>query len=194
MDENFKKFQAYIIKMIPSMPEKDIREFFSRAKPKTLKKGELFVKEGVVCTHLAFIEKGLLRYYLLHEGADYTKDFAVDLQNPFCTSYTSFMLQKPSAIWIEAAEPSQLLVWERSNVLPLFHEHPIWLRFSKGMADLLFYRKEKKEIELLKCSAEERYRHFLHDYPGISQRVPQYHIATYLGITPESLSRIRAKP
>ncbi len=103
------------------------------------------------------------------------------------------MLQKPSEIWIEAVEPCEVLVWERSDVVPLFEEHHQWLLFAKKMAERLFYRKEQKEIELLKCSAEERYRHFITDFPGLSQRVPQYHVASYLGITPESLSRIRSK-
>lgn len=175
------------------MSEKDILAFSSKARSREFQKGELFAKEGAVCNHLLFIQRGLFRYFFLHEGRDVTKNFAVDSQNPFCTSYTSFMLQKPSEIWIEAIEPCEVFVWERSNVLPLFEEHPQWLLFAKKMADRMFCRKEQKEIEVLKCSAEERYRHFITDFPGLSQRVPQYHIASYLGIAPESLSRIRSK-
>ena len=117
----------------------------------------------------------------------------MDTQNPFCTSYTSFTLQRTSEIWIEALEICNVWFWNTSDVHPLFQEHPAWLLFAKTMAERLFFRKELKEIELLKCSAEERYRHFLANFPGLSQRIPQYHIATYLGITPESLSRIRSK-
>ncbi|MGZ6298633.1 MAG: Crp/Fnr family transcriptional regulator [Parachlamydiaceae bacterium] len=175
------------------MPEKDIQLFSSLAQKQVFQKETRFVKEGEICHHLLFIHQGLFRYYLEHEGNDITKDFAVDILNPFCTAYTSFMLQKPSEIWIEALETSEVWIWKRSDVLPLFQEHPLWSRLAKGMIDQLFFRKEKKEIELLKFSAEERYRHFLVDFPGVSQRVPQYHIATYLGITPESLSRIRSK-
>lgn len=193
MNVQFEKFRSFIQKIIPLMPEKDIKMFFSKARYSELQKGELFVKEGAICNDLIFIHQGLLRYYLLHEGHDITKDFALDTQNPFCTAYTSFMLQKPSEIWIEALEPCTLVTWHNTDVLPLFQDHPLWLRFAKGMADKLFYRKEKKELELLKYSAEERYRHFLLDFPGLSQRVPQYHIASFLGITPESLSRIRSK-
>ena len=191
---HFEKFRFFIQKIIPAMPEKDIQMFFSKAKYSEFQKGELFVKEGAICSHLLFIHQGLLRYYFLHEGHDFTKDFAVDTQNPLCTAYTSFMLQKPSEIWIETLEPCIVLTWHHSDVLPLFQDHPSWLFFAKKMADQLFYRKEKKELELLKYSAERRYREFLLDFPGLSQRVPQYHIATYLGITPESLSRIRSKP
>ncbi len=156
-------------------------------------KDELFVKEGQVCDTLLFIQRGLFRYFFLHEGEDITKDFAVDSLNPFCTAYTSFTLQKPSEIWIESLEPSQVWTWKRSDVLPSFQEDPFWLRFSKRMAEQLFYRKEQKEIEFLKCSAPERYINFLRDFPGVDQRVPQYKVASYLGITPESLSRIRSQ-
>jgi CRP-like cAMP-binding protein len=187
------KFQFYIKKIVPEMPQELIKPFTLKSKELAFQKGELFVKEGEVCRNLLFIHKGIFRYYLLHEGNDFVKDFAVDTQNPFCTAYTSFMLQKPSEIWIEAIEPCLVWSWDISNVLPLFQNNPTWLHFAKLMADQLFYRKEQKEIELIKCSAIERYQHFLVDFPGLSQRIPQYHIANYLGISPESLSRIRSK-
>lgn len=193
MGLDFDKFQAFIRKIVPQMPDEDIKALSSNAKFREFQKGELFVKEDEICENLLFIHHGLFRYYFLHEGNDITKDFAVDKQNPFCTAYTSFMLQKPSKIWIESCEPSQVWFWNKSAILPLFQDHPYWLRFAKTIAEHLFYRKEQKEIELLKCSSEERYHHFLTDFPGLSQRIPQYHIATYLGITPESLSRIRSK-
>lgn len=184
----------YIQKIAPQLSEEEIKQFARHARSLTFQKGELFLKEGEVCKQLLFIHQGVFRYYLLHEGNDFTKDFAVDAQNPFCTAYTSFMLQKPSEIWIEALEPCKVLSWDHSEVFPLFHNHPKWLFFAKKMSDYMFFRKEQKELATIKCSAEERYRHFLVDFPGLSQRVPQYHIATYLGITPESLSRIRSRP
>jgi CRP-like cAMP-binding protein len=193
MNVHFEKFCSFIQKITPIISEEEVEIFFSKSQHSKLEKGQLFVKEGAICNHLLFIHQGALRYYFLHEGQDVTKDFAVDTQNPLCTAYTSFMLQKPSEIWIEALEPCTVSIWHNRDVLPLFQDHPIWLRFAKRMADQLFYRKERKELELLKYSAEERYRHFLLEFPGVSQRVPQYHIATFLGITPESLSRIRSK-
>jgi CRP-like cAMP-binding protein len=193
MNIHFEKFRSFIHKIVPLMPEEDIKAFSSKAQNSEFQKDELFIKESETCRHLIFIHQGIFRYYLLHEGQDLTKDFAVDTQNPFCTAYTSFMLQRPSEIWIEALEPCQVWLWNKSDVLPFFQENLNWLRFAKAIADQLFYRKEQKELELIKCSSEERYRHFLINFPGLSQRVPQYHIATYLGITPESLSRIRSK-
>jgi len=193
MNVHFENLRSFVKKIVPIISEEEIKAFSLKAQKSEFQKGDLFVKEGEICHNLLFIHRGLFRYFLLHKGDDFTKDFAVDTQNPFCTAYTSFTLQKPAEIWIEALEPCQVWSWDKSYVLPLFQDHAIWLRFAKTMADRLFYRKEQKEIELLKYSAEERYRHFLTDFPGLSQRVPQYHIATYLGITAESLSRIRSK-
>jgi len=187
------RFCSFIQKVAPEINLEEIRLFASAARERTFRKGELFVEQGEECSHLLYIHQGIFRYYLLHEGEEFTKDFAVDTSNPFCTAYTSFMLQKPSALWIEALEPSKVWSWDRKQVLEHFQQHLGWSRFAKKMADHLFFRKEKKEIEQLTCSAEERYRHFLDDFPKLAQRVPQYHIATYLGIAPESLSRIRAK-
>jgi len=184
---------AFVHKIVPAMPKEEVEAFFSKAKKKEFEKGELFLREGTICKNLLFVHRGLFRYFLLCEGHDVTKDFSVDSQNPFCTAYSSFMLQVPSEIWIEASEPCEVFIWEREDVLAFFEEHLHWLRFAKKMVERLFYRKERKEIDLLKCSAEERYRRFLNDFPRVSQRVPQYHIASYLGIAPESLSRIRSK-
>jgi CRP-like cAMP-binding protein len=193
MTTQFSQFKNFIQKVAPFIREEECHQFFLLSKSETFLKGQHLIKEDEICQKLLFIHQGLFRYYLLHNGEDITKDFAVDNINPFCTSYTSFMLQKPSEIWIEALEPAQISVWKRSDVIPLFQENFAWLRFSKAMADKLFFRKEQREIAMLKCSAEERYRLFLQDFPGVSQRVSQYHIASYLGIAPESLSRIRSK-
>lgn len=171
----------------------DIEAFATKAKPRLIKKRDFFVKEGDVCDSLIFIEKGLFRYFILHEGNDTTKDFALDSANPFCTAFTSFMSQSPSQIWIEALEDSTVLEWKGKDVLTLFETHPKWLLFSKRMAEHLYFRKEKREISFLKSSPEERYAEFLKDFPLLNQRVPQYMIASYLGIKPESLSRIRRR-
>lgn len=182
----------FVQKILP-MPSEDLDVFLSLARPYQCHKGDLFLREGEICKRLLFVEKGLLRYYLEHEGVDYTKDFAVDHQNPFCTAFTSFMRQIPSEIGIQAEENISGWVWQAADILPLFQEHPQWIHFVKLMLERLYFRKERKELQIIKCSATERYQHFLKEFPGLWQRIPQYHIASYLGIAPESLSRIRKK-
>ncbi len=183
---------SFVQKVIP-IGKEEIESFAHQARLRVFKKNEIFIREGEVCSSLLFIHQGLFRYFILHEGKDLTKDFSVDQSNPFCTSFTSLMTKEPSQIWIEALEDSVVWVWEIADVLSFFEYQPIWIRFAKAMTERLYFRKEKKELAFLKLSALERYEQFLRDFPGLIQRVPQYMIASYLGLTPESLSRIRGR-
>lgn len=184
---------TFVQHVVP-ISQEEIKIFTSHATLRTFKKKELFVKERDICRHLIFIHEGLFRYYyILPDGEDLTKDFAIDRQNPFCTAYTSFMTQEPSHIWIEALEDSLVWMWDEKYVSSLFQNELPWILFAKKMSEYLFIRKEKREYAFLLLSPEERYQQFLKDFPGLNQRVPQYHIASYLGLTPESLSRIRKR-
>jgi len=189
---NIQHFVSFIQKIIP-MDQSQIDAFASRAKGRVFKKKELFIQEGDVCNHLLFIHQGIFRYFVLHEGADFTKDFAVDSQNPFCTAFKSFMRREPSHIFIEALEQSTVCVWNEREVSSFFDVHPLWIKFAKKMIESLYYRKEKRELLLLKYCPQERYAQFICDFPELIQRIPQYLIAGYLAITPESLSRIRKR-
>ncbi|MFA6916001.1 MAG: Crp/Fnr family transcriptional regulator [Parachlamydiales bacterium] len=187
-----KHLSDYIQKVFP-IEKNEIEAFCAKAVLRTFRKKEVFIQEGEVCRHLLFIHEGLFRYYyVLAEGDDLTKDFAVDKQNPFCTAYTSFITKEPSQIWIEALEDSSVWVWDESYVTPLFGSSP-WVFFAKNMLETMYIRKEKKEFSFLRLTAEERYTQFLREFPQLSQRVPQYQIASFLGIAPESLSRIRKR-
>lgn len=188
----FAKLIAYIQQIYPIEKEK-IEAFAAKAKLRSLKKKELFISEGEVCRHLIFIQQGLFRYYyVLADGSDLTKDFAIDQQNPFCTAYTSFTTKEPSQIWIEAVEDSVVLQWDEPFIRQLFQTDP-WVFFTKNMLESMYVRKEKREYSFLRLTPKERYQQFLKEYPQLSQRVAQYQIASFLGITPESLSRIRKR-
>ena len=180
------------IQKVALIDNAEIAAFKSRAQKRVFQKNEPFLSAGETCRKLLFITKGTFRYYMIHEGKDYTKDFALDIYNPFCTAYTSFITQQPSAIYIESLETSQVLVWDEAYIRELFHTLP-WLLFAKKMGDALYVRKEQREVSLLQDDAATRYKALIATYPEVIQRVPQYHIASYLGITPESLSRLRRK-
>lgn len=190
---NFIEALSQFVLRVAPVDKKEIANLAAKACPRQYKKNACFVEEGEVCQSLLFIQKGLFRYYILHEGNDSTKDFAVDHLNPFCTAYTSFMTQTPSQIWVEALEDSTVMEWQSRDVLELFETHPQWLLFAKRISQQLYIRKEKREFSFLKNSPEERYQQFLKEFPQLHQRVPQYMIASYLGIKPESLSRIRKR-
>lgn len=102
-----------------------------------------------------------------------------------------FFLQKPSKIWVEACEETSGIAWHFDTIQQLIQEHQpsayLFWELLKG----IYMRKERKELSLMKLSAKERYKRFLKEYPGVDQRLPQYQIASYLGVTPETLSRLR---
>lgn len=191
-NDDLNRFVSFIKKTC-CVETPDIETFASHACAKSFHKKDCFIREGEICKQLLFIHQGAFRYFILHEGNDLTKDFAIDQHNPFCTSFTSFISQKPSRIWIEALENSTVWTWDADYVSQLFEHHPGWTRFSKKMTEWLYMRKEQRELDFLKLSAEERYRKFLVEFPRFDQRISQYHIASYLGLAPESLSRIRAR-
>lgn len=181
----------HFIKLVVEIDDSRINQFVALSRKSTLKKGQIFVPEGGICKELWFLNRGIVRYFIIHgDGTDSTKDFSIDCKNPFCTSYTSFTTGTPSLINIEALEECDVNVWKKEDIEQLLEEMP-WVLFAKRIAEWMYIRKEKREISFLKDTAEERYSSFANEHPEVIQRVPQYHIASYLGITPESLSRIR---
>lgn len=171
--------------------QQDIEEFQSIGKLKVLNKQDFFIKENKTCTQLGFCVKGGFKYYLLNNGKEYIKDFV--FENTFFTAFTSFILQKPSELYIQALEECEILIWDYETVNYWLKEKVGWQEFGRKIAEQLYIRKEKREIALLRDNAEVRYNQFLRDFPQISQKIPQHLISSYLGITPEHLSRIRAK-
>lgn len=169
--------------------EEDVKYFVAERKPMTIQKGDYLVRDGQVCKNLYFLHQGVLSIFILKEGVEHVKDFS--FHNKFITSYTSFQTGTPSQIYLRAEQNCVLSAWSKSYLDDLMNDSMIWTIFAKHMADYLFMRKEKREISLLMDRAEIRYLNFLKDYPEAFQIFPQYLIASYLGMRPQSLSRIR---
>ncbi|MDO1444734.1 Crp/Fnr family transcriptional regulator [Rhodocytophaga aerolata] len=160
-----------------------------KLRPVTLKKKEHFLREGEVCTKYGFIMKGCVRLYFLVDGEEICKDLL--FEKTFTGSLASFTLQKPAQFNVAAIEETSLLVIYRSDLLELFEKYTCWQKFGRLMAEGLAIRKEMREISFLKDSPEERYRKLLAEQPMVLQRVPLHYVASYLGMKPETLSRIR---
>lgn len=156
----------------------------------SLKKKDFLLQQGKVCTFIGFVEKGTLRSYIEKDGEEYTSDFYTD--GSFTTSYRSFLTKEPSIGSIQALENSLILSLSKSNYELLLQESNEWYKLGKYIADTLFIRKCGKESSLLMDSALDRYKLLLRTFPHIEQHVSQYHIASYLGIKPESLSRLKS--
>lgn len=183
--EQIKKF----LKRSGITNEEDIQHFLENGKTEQISKGDYLIREGQICKKLYFLHHGAISVFVLMDGNEHIKDFS--LNNKFITSYTSFQTERPSLIYLRAEQNCELTSWNKSFLIPLMKNNIHWTEFAKNMADYLFMRKEKREISLLLDSAETRYTNFLKEYPQAFQAFPQYLIASYLGIRPQSLSRIR---
>ncbi len=170
--------------------ESDYARLLEYSEIKTFPKKEFLLRTGKPCAFIGFVESGVLRSFREKDGEEYISDFYVP--GSFITSYRSFLTEEPSVGAIQALENSRILFISRLDYDALLKESAHWYRFAKYIADTLFIKKCIKETSLLMDSAEDRYKLLLKTYPQIEQHVAQYHIASYLGIKPESLSRIKS--
>lgn len=158
----------------------------------TIVRKELLLTEGHVCTANYFVLKGCLRTFLVNEkGIEQTILFAIE--NWWLTDYASLDMHSPSEFNIQAVETTEVAVLEPGAQEEAFRRLPQLERYfrlvlQKSAASALFRIKF-----LFSMSGEARYHHFNDAFPGFVQRVPQYMLASYLGFTPEFLSKIRAK-
>jgi CRP-like cAMP-binding protein len=186
MDELLAIFQ----KVFHPFPEKTIRMFSEEFKPRELNKGDHFLEEGNGCKHLAFIMKGAMMCYYIRDGKRYIDEFSLDYE--FITDYSSFLTQAPSNKNIQCIEDTLLytISFEKLNALYKTND-PAFEKLGRTMAEQLYLVWHEKSKSLLMDSASERYTKLIANRSHLPRRVPQYLIAEYLGITPESLSRIR---
>ncbi|MEL6625473.1 MAG: Crp/Fnr family transcriptional regulator [Bacteroidota bacterium] len=157
----------------------------------TLAKKERWEKEGEISQHMGFVSQGLLRQYEHKEGVEFTTDFF--FENDFVGNYISYQTQSPSPSATEALEPSELIVIPFAQFEKLYESIPATQEVAEIIGKRKLLRMHKRSSSLLMDSPEERYYRLMELQPMIFQRVPQYLIAQYLGIRPESLSRIRRR-
>ncbi len=154
-----------------------------------LPKGGFFLREGETCTDLGFVCAGALRSYLLSDGRDHTRQFL--FERAFVVDMGSLLDNVPSALYIEALEPTRLLLIAGADLAALEDRSIGFMRLGKRMAERSAINLARRMVSLIRDPAEKRYLDLLKERPDVLQRVPQYMVASYLGITPESLSRIR---
>jgi CRP-like cAMP-binding protein len=175
-----------------NLPAEQENRLLELGKEVVLRKGQNFLSEGEVPKKFAFVNKGLFRYYYVdRKGNEFTKGFFEE--NVFLSSYSAMIAGRESFFSIEALEDSSLVVFEYNHWKELFKQHNCWSLFLIAILEKGFTKKETREREFLLFDAEERYRAFSQNNPGLEQRVKQHMIASYLGITNVALSRVRKK-
>ncbi|MCP4160900.1 MAG: Crp/Fnr family transcriptional regulator [Deltaproteobacteria bacterium] len=160
--------------------------------PSTVKKNEFFINAGEDPDQFGIVSSGIFRYfYIDNDGKEYTKYFA--LENDLLISYSAILTGEESKFYIEALENSEILISSFKKFNNLIEDNLSLNKIARKLIERQYIKKEKREYQFLFDDAETRYRHFLKDYPGMVDRVKHFHIASYLGISPVSLSRIRKK-
>jgi CRP-like cAMP-binding protein len=182
-------FKQYIETYV-SIPDEDWKIILPAFKRKEIQKNELILEEGNVCKHLYFLETGLLHFFINKDGDEVTKFFTIAPY--FFTSQASLYAQKPAKESIQAIEKS--VVWEITyeEVQKLLKLNS-WSNFARKITQEVQYFTEEILEALQTETAENRYLKILETQPELLQRIPLKYLASYLGIAPQSLSRIRKK-
>ncbi|RVT39776.1 Crp/Fnr family transcriptional regulator [Sphingobium algorifonticola] len=156
-------------------------------------KGDTVLRAGDVAEYLFHIDKGLLRYFYLDEATGDERTGQFFDEGGTVTDAASFLTGAPATQTIEAIEESVLLIVPRIALLRAYDEDHATERFGRKMIEAGFVGLQRRAANLLNMSPDDRYRYYVQTRPEIVRRVPQYLLASFLGITPESLSRIRGR-
>ncbi|TCJ12506.1 Crp/Fnr family transcriptional regulator [Flaviaesturariibacter flavus] len=164
--------------------------FTSLLQVKTVRRRQFLLQEGEVCRNEYFVNKGCLRAYVTDaRGTEHVLQFAIE--DWWIGDMHSFITQTPARITIDALEDSEVFSISRSGWDELMERVPKFERFFRMLLQGAFITLQNRVTSALSATAEQRYAEFQERYPQFEQRVPQHQVASYLGITPESLSRIR---
>lgn len=176
---------------ISPMNDSDWKLFSSKLQEVNLKKNTTLLKIGEIENYLSFISKGIIRLYIPREESDLTFGFLFD--NEFVTAYDSLLTQNPSEYQIETL--TETILWKISNkdLQEVYERTNNGNIIGRKMAENMFLIKSKRELSLLSKTAEERYLDLFSDRPKLLQQIPLKYIASYIGVTPQALSRIRKR-
>jgi CRP/FNR family transcriptional regulator, anaerobic regulatory protein len=186
----FDRLKISLVGLLPLTPEEFIH-FVTLLTPRRLSKHEHYLQAGEVCTHIAFINQGSMRYYYLKDGNEFNGQFF--FEGSWIGEYQSFLTGQPSLQYFDALENVELLVMHHRDLQKLYADLPKFERFGRALAENVVIGSQHRTASLLFDTPEERYLKLISDRPKVVERIPLYHIASYLGIKPESLSRIRKR-
>ncbi|BDU27115.1 Crp/Fnr family transcriptional regulator [Flavobacterium sp. GSB-24] len=157
---------------------------------RTLKKGELLLTENQVCNEIVFIKKGILRsFFINHKGDEITNCFA--FENEFMASFASFITEEKAEESIQALADTELQVLDRKSLEELYKSSFNWQETGRKLTELEFVNLQKRMISFQKLSGAQRYEELYKNQKKYLELIPLQYLASYLGITPRHLSRIR---
>jgi CRP-like cAMP-binding protein len=173
------------------LSQSDKKDISSKIVIENFDKGDLIVKEGQVCKSLSFVVSGIYRVHKNEDGKEITSYFSYESRNQFVASFTSLLTKNPSNETIECIDGGKLLSIAYSDWNSLYKTSHALNTFGRKMAEFNYLLAIERIESLQYQNATDRYESFIKLYPNLLNLIPHHYIASYLGITPESLSRIR---
>jgi CRP-like cAMP-binding protein len=173
------------------IPEETWQSFCEELQFKTFPKGTTLCREGAVEKSIYFLDKGATRNYFQKNGKEFTVEF--HFEQEFVTAFYSLVTAEPSPVTIEAISDIEALLIPYETLLKFYNKSHAVERVGRKIAEEQYIRRLRKEMELLSMTAEHRYAKLLQRDPGLVLDISVKHLSSYLGIQPESLSRIRKK-
>ncbi|MFD1770450.1 Crp/Fnr family transcriptional regulator [Sphingobacterium suaedae] len=176
-------------KQLTDISEKDWLLFYSKLQHVEFPKKAIILEQGKTEKHLSFIEKGMIRFFKPRLDQDFT--FAFAFEKSFVSAYDSFLTQQPSTYNIEAMTDCVLWRITYDDLHAIYENTTVGDRIGRKVAEDIYLKKMKREIALLDDTAKKRYLDLMKEQPKLIQYIPLKYLASYIGIRPQSLSRIR---
>ena len=185
--EQIRKYFEKIIKLT----DDDWRMFSSKLVQQEFSKKSLVLKKGQTENYLSFVEKGIIRFYIPKEENELT--FAFVFENEFVSAYDSFLTQQPVGYHVETLTETILWRITYSDLQTIYAETTAGNTIGRHASENLFMEKSRRELSLLNDTAEQRYLNLFTEQPHLIATIPLKYLASYIGITPQALSRIRRR-
>ena len=190
-----------IVTMGVPVPDGEWERFIAEASEESFEQGDFLAREGQPVDCLYYLVRGIVRYFARAPRVDRGRrrnkadevTFGFDYEGRFVTDAEGFYVEGASRTSIEALEAVDAIALRRDAILAAYERHPCWERIGRLHAELVVRRSRDKEWRIRMLSAEERYRRLVDEQSPLALRLPQFHLASYLGIAPETLSRIRGR-
>lgn len=186
--EGLNKMRGLIASFVGLADEEWLR-FSELLLQKSFSKGSFLCREGQIENHIFFLVKGATRNYFLKDGKEFTVDFL--FEGDMVTAYYSFITREPSMIAIQAIEDIEAILIPYQLLQDFYRNYHSGERIGRLIAEFHYKKRLEREMALLSTTAEERYAQLMERNPGLIRKTAVKHLSTYLGIQPESLSRIR---
>jgi CRP/FNR family transcriptional regulator, anaerobic regulatory protein len=187
----FDSIRAYYQRLVPRITGSDLDALESCLIVRKFHKGDVIIRCGQICNYVSYVNSGLTRTYYTINGKDVSIGFVG--AGDYNAEYESFLTRKPAAQNIDALTDVELIDLGFDDMQRLYRDYPVYQEFGRKIAELLFIMLNQRNTALLALTPEDRYRNMIANDARLMQQVPQYMLASFIGVTPEHLSRIRKK-